>query len=87
MGDLGWEVSGDSQIELDCVDGTEVRVSDRGRRCLGGGDGGFWNVDDVTVLLALDSSEVSAIGCSVVDWGLAWGQPGGWEAGDFVYNI
>jgi len=85
LGDLGWEVSGDSQVELDAVDKTKVRVSDLGDGSGGGGgDGGGWYVDNVTVLLALDCGEIPAVNFGVADWGLAWGQPGGWESGSCV---
>jgi len=88
LGDLGWEESGDSQVELNCIDNTEVRVTDGGgTTCGGGGDGGVWDVDDVTVLLALGGGEITTNSFSVSDWALAWGQPGGWELGVRVDKV
>jgi len=40
LGYLGWEESGDSQVELDVVDKTKVRVSDGGGGSGGGGGDG-----------------------------------------------
>jgi len=85
LGDLSWEVSGLSQVKFDSVVFTVVRVPD-GIDVAGlGRDGGEWHVDDVTVLFRpLDRGEQLACEYRVVDRGLAWGQPSGWEVGNII---
>jgi len=84
LGDLSWEVSGLSQVKCGTVVCTVVRVPDGSGAAGLGRDGGVWHVDDVTVLFRLDRGEQHACGYRVVDWGLAWGQPSGWEVGNII---
>jgi hypothetical protein len=84
LGDFSWEVSGLSQVKCDTVVSTVARVPDGSGGAGLGGDGGEWHVDDVTVCFARHRGEQHACFGRVGDWGLAWGQPSGWEVGGWV---
>jgi len=85
LSDSSWEVSGLSQVKFESVGSTVVRVTDSDSGACAGRLLGEWHVDDVTVHFSVrHRGEQQACVCGVLDWGLAWGQPSGWEAGGGV---
>jgi hypothetical protein len=84
LGDLGWEVSHLSQIELNVVGSSEVLGGAESGGGGGGNKAGDWDVGDVTVELGHDGRELSADRTGVQDWGLTGGHPVGGHVGDCI---
>jgi len=79
LGDLGWEVSHLSQIEVDgVVFSVVLGCAESGGTACGCGtrcDAGHWDIGYVTVELGLDARELEGARIVVVDGGLTRGHP------------
>jgi hypothetical protein len=86
LGDLGWEVSHLSQIELGAVVCSVVLRGAESGGVGGANIAGDWDVGDVTVELGHDGCELKTDSSGVLDRGLTGGHPVGGHVGGSIHR-